>query len=137
MCISSLTYSQLTRSFSALVFFPSSCFHFLLLLFLFLSSFCFFVLQELANRREKLVHRKHQKALGKAQTMSKYKDHLESQGKAVVCAYLPCVQQSLCVYVCVHVCVFVRLSVCLPACMHVCVCVCVTKLCHVYSLTFQ
>ena len=111
-------------------FLPSSCFHFLLLLFLFLSSFWFFVLQELANRREKLVHRKHQKALGKAQTMSKYKDHLESQGKAVVCAYLPCVQQSLYVRVCVFVCLSVCLPACLPAClrvcMRVCVCVCVS-----------
>jgi sorting nexin-8 len=37
--------------------------------------------QDLCNRREKLVHRKHQKALAKVQTMEKYKGHLEAQGK--------------------------------------------------------
>ncbi|XP_019853027.1 PREDICTED: sorting nexin-8-like [Amphimedon queenslandica] len=39
--------------------------------------------QDLCTRREKLVHRKHQKALAKVQTMEKYKGHLEAQGKVM------------------------------------------------------
>lgn len=36
---------------------------------------------DLCERREKVVHRKHQKALAKVQTMVNYKDRMESQGR--------------------------------------------------------
>ena len=44
--------------------------------------------QDLCERREKLVHRKHQKALGKVQTMVKHKEKLESTGRHMVWVYL-------------------------------------------------
>jgi len=40
--------------------------------------------QDLCERREKYVQRKHQKALAKVQTMVSYKGRLESQGKHLV-----------------------------------------------------
>lgn len=47
---------------------------------------------DLCERREKLVHRKHQKALAKVQTMVNYKERVESTGRHIVCA-----RQCMCV----------------------------------------
>ena len=40
--------------------------------------------QDLCDRRERTVQRKHQKALAKVQTMVTYKEHMESQRKHMV-----------------------------------------------------
>ena len=69
--------------------------------------------QDLCERREKLVHRKHQKALGKVQTMVKHKEKLESTGRHMVCGCTCVLYVHMCkVHVCVfdHVCSFVICS---------------------------
>jgi len=48
--------------------------------------------QDLCERREKYVQRKHQKALTKVQTMVSYKGRLESQGKHLVHYKSTCIQ---------------------------------------------
>lgn len=40
--------------------------------------------QDLCERRERTVHRKHQKALAKVHTMVNYKERMESTGKHLV-----------------------------------------------------
>ena len=135
VCISSLTYSQLTRSFSALVFFLQVVF-----IFCFFCSCSFHRSDSLFFRNWPIEERSWfivniRRLLEKLRQWASIRIIWNHKGKQWYVHTYP-VYSSLCVYVCV--CLSVCLSACLPACACVCVCVCVTKLwCHVYSLTFQ
>lgn len=46
--------------------------------------------QDLCERRERTVQRKHQKALAKVHTMVNYKERVESTGRHLVCILYTC-----------------------------------------------